>query len=547
MFVTGGIGGVHRGAEVSFDVSADLTELGRTPVAVVCAGVKSILDVGLTLEYLETQGVCVVTFGETDDFPAFFTRDSGFKSNWNVATATECAKLIREGFALNTGSGIVVAVPIPEENAADSRIIENSIREGIAEAERLNIKGRHLTPFLLKYINEKTDGASLRANVALVKNNAIVGADIAVELAKLKQETTQEQDDRSPVIIGASIVDFVAKVDSGAELRQDGSTNPGRISQSFGGVGRNVAECVARLGERPHFISATGNDQTGELLRRHWKEQVPGCGNHDAGMLILGDHSTATYCVVLRGDGEVQLAVGDMAINDVIDPRRDRDRLIRARLVCIDGNLNVDAMRFVCTTRRGHVWFEPACVEKAKRPILAGVHRLLTHMTPNYAELVSFCEALGIRVEDGDPVVGTVQLCEKLLDYVPCVVTTLGERGVVVARDWRRLPGRDVGRCGRIVDGKSYAHFAPARGNLMPVHVTSVNGAGDSLTGGMIAGTLKGYSMSNCVRAGLRAAYASLLWKNTVSNQLDISDFTEEELEKWGPDFEDVSSFLREN
>ena len=181
VFVTGGIGGVHRGATRTLDVSADLTELARTPVAVVCAGVKSILDVGLTLEVLETYGVPVIGYG-TDRFPAFYVPDSGFGVPLRADTPQEVAAVVRAQRALALG-GLVVANPIPAEHALAGEAIEAAIAESLAEADRQGVRGKDVTPFVLADLNQRTAGASLVANVALVKHNAALGAAIAVALA----------------------------------------------------------------------------------------------------------------------------------------------------------------------------------------------------------------------------------------------------------------------------------------------------------------------------------------------------------------------------
>ncbi|KAI8069978.1 erwinia chrysanthemi IndA protein-like protein-like protein [Gongronella butleri] len=186
IFVTGGIGGVHRGAEQSFDISADLTELGKTPVAVVCAGVKSILDIEKTLEVLETQGVTVATVGPNKRFPAFYTPDSGFDSPCHVTNASTAASMIAANHDLALQSGMVFAVPIPSKDAANTKLIQDAISTAVSEARSQGIRGKQETPFLLKRIAELTSGSSLDANIALVKNNAKVGGQIAVELAKLK-------------------------------------------------------------------------------------------------------------------------------------------------------------------------------------------------------------------------------------------------------------------------------------------------------------------------------------------------------------------------
>eukprot|EP00879_Flechtneria_rotunda_P024633 GHRR01026131.1.p1 GENE.GHRR01026131.1~~GHRR01026131.1.p1 ORF type:complete len:312 (+),score=89.73 GHRR01026131.1:586-1521(+) len=184
MFVTGGIGGVHRGGHISMDVSADLTELGRTPVAVVCAGAKSVLDIPRTLEFLETQGVCVAAYG-TDEFPAFFSRHSGCKAPCRVDTPQQAASLIHASHKLQLGNGLLLAVPIPEAAEAQGAQIEAAIQESLQEAEQRGIAGAEVTPFLLESIRNKTGGASLAANIQLVKNNAAAGSHIAVVLAAL--------------------------------------------------------------------------------------------------------------------------------------------------------------------------------------------------------------------------------------------------------------------------------------------------------------------------------------------------------------------------
>jgi pseudouridine-5'-phosphate glycosidase len=182
VFVTGGIGGVHRGAETSFDISADLQELARTSVAVVCAGVKSILDIGLTLEYLETHGVPVVSVGQAA-FPAFFTRDSGFKADFQLDTAENQARFIRTKWQLGLEGGVVVGNPVPEAAAMKNQEIDAIIAQALREAGEQGVKGKLVTPFLLARIKELTGGRSLATNIALVKHNALVGARLAVALA----------------------------------------------------------------------------------------------------------------------------------------------------------------------------------------------------------------------------------------------------------------------------------------------------------------------------------------------------------------------------
>ncbi|HNX31109.1 MAG TPA: pseudouridine-5'-phosphate glycosidase [Holophaga sp.] len=184
VFVTGGIGGVHRGAETSFDISADLQELAQTPVAVVCAGAKSILDLGLTLEYLETHGVPVIGYG-TERFPAFFTRDSGLPVDFRLDEPAEVARLLATQWSLGYPGGAVVANPIPEADAMDKEVIDAIIGRALGEAARQGVTGKRVTPFLLDRIKQLTGGRSLAANIALVEHNAVVGARIALALQNI--------------------------------------------------------------------------------------------------------------------------------------------------------------------------------------------------------------------------------------------------------------------------------------------------------------------------------------------------------------------------
>lgn len=184
VFVTGGVGGVHRGAQQTFDISADLEELGQTNVTVVSAGVKAILDLKLTLEVLETKGVPVLSY-QTDEFADFYTRHSGIKMENVVNSPKEVAEIIHAKRVNNLKGGILVANPIPEEDAMDSKVINEGIEAALKKAEENHIEGKDTTPFLLKTIVEMTNGDSLESNIKLVINNAKLGAAIASELCKL--------------------------------------------------------------------------------------------------------------------------------------------------------------------------------------------------------------------------------------------------------------------------------------------------------------------------------------------------------------------------
>jgi pseudouridine-5'-phosphate glycosidase len=184
VFATGGIGGVHRGAELSMDVSADLDELGRTDVAVVCAGAKSILDIDKTLEYLETKGVPVLVY-RGDEFPAFYTSKSGVPALARIDEASAIAALLKAKWELGLSGGAVIANPIPAEHEMDSAVINAAIDRAVAEAAARGVRGKDVTPFLLARVKDLTGGDSLESNIALVMNNARLAAAIAIEYARL--------------------------------------------------------------------------------------------------------------------------------------------------------------------------------------------------------------------------------------------------------------------------------------------------------------------------------------------------------------------------
>ncbi|RXM29115.1 Pseudouridine-metabolizing bifunctional protein [Acipenser ruthenus] len=469
VFVTGGVGGVHRGGESTMDVSADLTELGRTPVAVVSAGVKSILDIGRTLEYLvckrvsemrdaleylvgkrvsemrdaleylvgkrvsemrdaleylETQGVCVATFGSSRDFPAFFAPRSGFVSPYNVKDEREAAALIASALALGLGSGVLIAVPIPEEQAAVGQEIEEAIQRALTESREKGITGREVTPFVLKRVSELTQGKSLEA---------MVGSGIARALVTLRQEgqtpsmrRERQTDQASAVVIGGINVDFIAKVKQ--EKLVMGQTNPGSVGQSFGGVGRNLADCLTRLGVQPLFISALGVDALSESALSYCTHM------NTSGVARLQDHSTATYCAVITEKGELGVGVS-----------RFEERLATASLVCLDGNIPVSTIDYVCG--------------------IASKHRV--PVVPS-----SLDDVLG----------SALALSRPLLEHLRCVVVTLGPHGVLLCGD---AEGGAVS-----LQGAEYKH--QPGGRLCGVHypaipisagdIVNVSGAGDSIS-----------------------------------------------------------------
>lgn len=187
VFVTGGIGGVHRGAQETMDISADLTEMAQTPVAVVSAGAKSILDIGLTLEYLETKGVPVITYGQ-DEFPSFYSRSSGFPSPLRLDTVEEIAALLHTKWTLGLEGAALIANPLPTEKEVPAAEMDEYIQKALEAAAHKKVRGKAVTPFLLQYIAQHTQGESLEANIALIQHNAALGAGIAKAYALLRKE-----------------------------------------------------------------------------------------------------------------------------------------------------------------------------------------------------------------------------------------------------------------------------------------------------------------------------------------------------------------------
>ncbi|PIL31886.1 hypothetical protein GSI_06590 [Ganoderma sinense ZZ0214-1] len=348
VFSTGGLGGVHRGAESTMDISADLHELSRCPVGLVSAGVKSILDIGRsyrTLEYLETLGVPVISYGPTDDFPAFYTRKSGFKSPWRVDDPESAARILHTHRQLGISNGAIFAVPIPEEYESVGQELQRAVEQAIRESEANGVsrRGKEATPWLLKRVGELTSGKSLRSNIALIENTATVGGQIAVAYARLAGATyashphvahsipasaareLQVTDDLSPatlIVVGSAAVDITARADpvpGGTRSNNNlHTTTPGVVSLTSGGVGRNVAEAACRiltsyskdLANSAMLVSPIGKDAFGQLLMSE-SERI---GMRTDGFIQVEDARTAVCNMVLDCAGGLTSGVADMDV-----------------------------------------------------------------------------------------------------------------------------------------------------------------------------------------------------------------------------------------
>lgn len=529
IFVTGGIGGVHRGAEVTMDISADLTELGRTPVAVVSAGVKSILDIEKTLEYLETQGVCVASFGFNGEFPAFFTSKSGYKAPYHVSSPLEAARMIRVNQLMQSKSGLLFGVPIPEDLSIANDKIESVIQSALKECQEKGISGKNVTPFILARLNELTDGGSLKANLGLIENNAKVGAEIALELAhiasagsfspptsKLIQQDAEELSKPRPVIVGGSNFDFVVRcVES--DLRFDGSTMFGQIRSCFGGVGRNIADVLACLGSNPLFISSVGSDTLGQSIIRH-NEKLDKSG------ISVNQNPTSSYCVVLDVKGQARLGIGDM--NQVITPEQVSKHIPAIRkspLLILDANLGIETINFIleeCEASKIPVFFEPTDKYKGLSVLKSPHLGALTYASPNLAELRALAGSSSpdnehIESKSLNEVLNEcLELSRAVVDTIPFLIVTLGDQGVLVVRrglstDPLPLKNASSLRKEKTVSAKHYPVQAFE-------NVVSVVGAGDCLTGGFVSGLLKGFDQDLAISVGIQAARLSLANEKNV-------------------------------
>ncbi|KAJ2719207.1 hypothetical protein GGI07_005346 [Coemansia sp. Benny D115] len=545
VFATGGIGGVHRGGEQTMDVSADLTELGRTPVTVVCAGAKSILDLPKTLEYLETQGVPVVAFGRSSEFPAFFSPRSDLHAPWHMREPGEVARLIRTSRDLGLSSGTLVAVPIPEECAADSLAIERAVDQAVAEAAAKGIGGKEATPFLLGRVVELTHGASLRANIALVRNNAGVASRIAKRLASMNKPTSmvdgqirkrQLHSPASPklctdsrrrrlLVIGGVAVDVLAQIADEPQQVADSSSSKrampastshlGTVHMSVGGVGQNMARAAHLLGADTALLSVIADDANGATV----VAALDGIGLRTDHLHRLSpkEHRTAVYCALHgatghEGGGDLIAGVADMAINAQMSRKLVQTAFERRipGVVALDGNIPADAMAqaiALAADSRTCVVFEPTSVAKSTRILealeaarkgngaqystagSAAVHVV----TPNRVELMTLLEAAQLESASLERVprhlrdtvdVDLVRAAVTLLAVFPLQVVKLGELGVLVVGTAEETARGGAG--GR----RPFVRHVPA---LKPRRVVNSNGAGDSLVGALLAGLCRAH------------------------------------------------------
>ncbi|TLD18302.1 IdgA domain-containing protein [Venturia nashicola] len=398
VFATGGLGGVHRGAESSMDISADLTELGRTPVAVVSSGCKSFLDIPRTIEYLETEGVGIATFADGRDgkvdFPAFWSRDSGVKSPVTIENEREAAAIIYAQMKLPVASGLLFANPIPTEWAIPKAEMEIIIHQAIREADAAGITGKDNTPFILNKVKELSGGKSLPANRALIVSNVKRGTNVAKELANFEMMLDHEgsnvsrehvqtisvadlqprarstvvfQSSQSPaeslqreptdvVVAGALAIDYSCDhvpFDDEVlhKMPQMHTSNPSSIRQSLGGVAHNVAKAAYYLLGNVRLISAVGDDLPGKTAL----QQLDAEGMQTSGIKTINGARTAQYVAVNDVNKDLVLAMADMGILEHSQSMFPawQDELLSARPKWFVADANWDA-------RSLQLWFQTA-------------------------------------------------------------------------------------------------------------------------------------------------------------------------------------------
>lgn len=510
-FVTGGTGGVHRGAEITMDISADLIELSRTPVIVVSAGIKSILDIPKTLETLETYGVPTASY-QTDDFPAFFSPSSGVKSPMRVDTPEEVANAYFASVGLGLNNGMLVAVPNHDPAGAS---VEDAIQETLEEATKLGIEGRDVTPFILKRVSERTGGDSLRSNTALVKHNADVGADIAISIANKKKERSendqniqiksdcdeyfvQEKDKSNVVVVGGAVVDIVAK--SKSRIIPN-TSNPGSCKESDGGVGRNIAEVLGQLGAKPLLFTAVGDDSRGKALRQRMEDQYDIPPNRQY-IKVVPNVNTATYLATLDSDGDLHNAIADMDVLSQI-PLPNEEILSHAKYLVIDANAPVEKLVEVVQRAKSLetlVVFDPTSVPKTA--LLKGNKAFwscISFAFPNLDELFALTSYDDINRESmlQDNFKNLKILTREILTLMhpksAHLIVTLGPDGVFLAsKDFE--------------EEIKFKHV-PVREK---VDVENCTGAGDTMVGVFVKGLLEGKEVSTCVEQGMIASLESI-------------------------------------
>lgn len=423
------------------------------------------------------------------------------------------ANLIRVNSELKTNSGILIGVPVPSQHSADKETVDNAIKRAVADAETQGIKGKAVTPFILSSVAKQTKGNSLSANIALIKNNAKVAAQISKELYSNVSTT------KSPVIIGASIADLCMKTES--DLALNGATYKVNSKIYGGGVGRNLAEGLSKFSnESVNFISTIARDQMGEMVLR----TLP--SNTHAYISTETKHSTSVCSVVFDKNGDCKLVLGDMSIHNDITPEQitDNEEIIsRAPIVVIDGNMHVATVQRIleiCGKHRVPVFYEPTDMNVAAKPfqkLPRNLTKNIKYISPNIYELEAICKAL-LSADSIDLPASDLEkayaLLEHVGEYFDCIILTLGAQGVMVRQ-----------RCSGVNGGSIHYPLTKELNNIV-----NVSGAGDSFVAGFLTGMLKGLPEERCVAFGFYAAERALLSESPVPREYFQCDEEREQL-----------------
>jgi pseudouridine-5'-phosphate glycosidase/sugar/nucleoside kinase (ribokinase family) len=496
-FVTGGTGGVHRGGEQTLDISADLMELARTPVVVVSAGVKSILDIEKTIEVLETFGVPVAGY-QTNQMPAFFSPTCGTKAPARVDSADEVALSYLTSMELGFNHGFLIAVP---NNDPAGLEVEALIQATIDEADRYGIRGRDVTPYILKHLAEKSKGDSLKSNISLVKRNAAIGAEIAVAISKRSTKTSQHREFSSVskdyskkhiIVMGGAVVDIIAKPLPDNNLIFS-TSNPGSVTESDGGVARNIAEVLGRLGSKPFLFTAVGNDSRGKALIQHMEEDY-GISS-DRRNISFSKNNTATYLAILDSKSDMHVAIADMeALTEI--PIPNEDLLSEAAFLVLDANAPIESLTKAATLAcesGAKVVFEPTSVPKAKIVCQNDDFvNCLSYAFPNVDELYAMSTIMKGSTDDLKQV--AMSVLERMNQNYDChLIITEGEHGATLAT--KKKNSNTI----------NWVHFDSPK-----VVTKNATGAGDTLCGAFLHSILNGIKEEDAMKFAIDAAIYSL-------------------------------------
>ncbi|KAJ7786260.1 indigoidine synthase A-like protein [Mycena metata] len=415
VFATGGLGGVHRGGETSMDISADLMELTRCPVGLVSAGAKSILDIGRTLEYLETLGVPVIPYSNTKEFPAFFSPRSGYETPWNVNDPVTAAKMLFSQWQLGFEGGALIAAPIPDEYAEKGEAIQRAVSQAVRESEEngMSKRGKDVTPWLLSRVAELTKSDSIESNIALLENCALIVGWVQILFVQTSNRATKTYasvgtsppaeeinasipppESAKVLVVGSAALDITARAEDMVNAVGLHSTSSGTVTLGLGGVARNIAEACHRMGEPALLVAPVGEDTWGRLLI----DETKAIGMRTDGFIQRSTERTAVCNLFLDGGGSLIGGVADMDIATKLPVESVLERISgnNPELVAFDGNLSEETIQTIVEycAQRNIASAEPTSIVKSER-ILPAIEQALkkssdpavTFFTPNLLEL----------------------------------------------------------------------------------------------------------------------------------------------------------------